>query len=78
VSADQSGATNASMTVPTEQSAELSDVELLRRAVAYSRPCGFEVIEKWRAVGLLFGVDAAFAQRLCMRFGIDPNELVSQ
>jgi hypothetical protein len=37
------------MNIPTEQGAELSDVELLRRAVAYTRPCGFGVIEKWRA-----------------------------
>jgi hypothetical protein len=67
-----------SKTTRAEQGAELSDVELLRRAVTYSRPCGFEVIEKWRAVGLLFGVDAAVAQRLCKRFGVDPNEQVSQ
>jgi hypothetical protein len=42
---------------PSEQRTELSDVELLRRAVSYSRPCGFGVISKWRAVGIMFGVD---------------------
>jgi hypothetical protein len=67
-----------SNTTAAEQSAELSDVELLRRAVTYSHPCGFGVIEKWRVVGLLFGVDAAVAQHLCKRFGIDPNELIGQ
>jgi hypothetical protein len=72
------GAESVSLTAPSEQRAELSDVELLRRAVTYSRPCGFGVIEKWRAVGSLFGLDAAVAQRLCKRFGIDPNELVAK
>jgi hypothetical protein len=66
------------MTFPPEQDSELSDVELLRRAVTYSSPCGFGVIEKWRAVGLLFGVDAAVGQRLCKRFGVDPDELVAR
>jgi hypothetical protein len=63
---------------PSEQGTELSDVELLRRAVTYSRPHGFGVIEKWRAVGLLFGVDEAVAQRLCKRFRVDPDEQVVQ
>jgi hypothetical protein len=66
------------MIFPPEQDSELSDVELLRRAVTYSRPCGFGVIEKWRAVGLLFGVDAAVAQRLCKRFKVDPDSLVAR
>jgi hypothetical protein len=66
-----------SLTSPPEQDAELSDVELLRRAVTYTRPNGFGVIEKWRAVGTMFGVDEATARRLCKRFGIDPNELVA-
>jgi hypothetical protein len=65
------------MTTPSEQGAELSDVELLRRAVTYARPCGFEVVEKWRAVGWLFAVDEATAQRLCKRFGVDPDEPVA-
>jgi len=64
------------MTFPAEQGAELSDGELLCRAVTYSRPCGFEVVEKWRAVASLFGVDPAFAQSLCKRFGVDPDEKV--
>ena len=61
----------------SERDAEPSDVELLRRAVTYSQPCGFGFIEKWRAVGLLFGVDAAVARRLCKRFGVDPDEMVA-
>jgi hypothetical protein len=62
------------MTIPAEQSAEPSDVELLRRAVSYSRPCGFEVVEKWRAVASLFGVGETVARSLCKRFHVDPNE----
>jgi hypothetical protein len=41
---------------PSELGTELSDVELLRRAVAYSRPYGFNVIERWREVASLFGL----------------------
>jgi hypothetical protein len=66
-----------SLTTAPEQDAEMSDAELLRRAVTYTRPNGFGVIEKWRAVGTMLGVDKATAQRLCKRFGIDPNELVA-
>jgi hypothetical protein len=65
------------VTIPAGKDAELSDVELLRRAVTYARPCGFEIVEKWRAVGWLFGVDAAVAQRLCKRFAVDPDEPVA-
>jgi hypothetical protein len=66
------------MTIRPEQNTELSDVELLRRAVNYSQVCGFGVTEKWRAVGLLFGVDEAVARRLCKRFGVDPEKLVAR
>jgi len=66
------------MIIPVEQGVELSDVELLRRAVTYTRPCGFGVISKWRAVSIMFGVDEAAAQRLCKRFGVDPDKLVAR
>jgi hypothetical protein len=66
------------MNVATEQGAELSDVELLRRAVTFSRPCGFEVVEKWRTVASLFSVGEAAARSLCRRFGTDPDEKVAR
>lgn len=66
------------MAAPSEQHVDLSDDQLLRRAVTYTRPCGFEAIEKWRAVATLFGVDRAVAQSLCRRFGVNPDELVAQ
>jgi hypothetical protein len=62
------------MTIPAEQHAELSDVELLGRAVSHSRPCGFEVVQKWGAVASLFGVDETVARSLCKRFRVDPDE----
>jgi hypothetical protein len=66
------------MTMPAEQEAELSDTELLRRAVAFTRPLGYGVIEKWRAVGMMFSLNEAAAQRLCKRFGVDPDRLVAR
>ena len=66
------------MNAPAEQEAELSDDELLRRAVIYSRPCGFEVVEKWRTVASLFSVGEAVAQSWCKRFGVDPYERVAR
>jgi hypothetical protein len=66
------------MAIPAEQDADLSDVQLLRRAVTYSRPCGFEVVEKWRSVASLFGVGEAVARILCERFGVDPDEPVAR
>jgi hypothetical protein len=64
------------VTTSSEQRAEPSDVQLLRRAVTYSRPCGFEVVEKWRTVASLFGVSEVVARSLCNRFGVDPDERV--
>jgi hypothetical protein len=63
------------MVIPTE-GAELSDVELLRRAITHSRLSGFAIVEKWRAVSVLFSVGSAVAQQLCKRFGVDPNQQV--
>jgi len=66
------------MTIPPKQNTELSDAELLRRAVSYSRPRGFEVVAKWREVSLVFDIDETAARGLCTRFGIDPNEKVAR
>jgi hypothetical protein len=67
-----------SMTIPAERGAELSDVELLRRAVTYSRPHGFDVVEKWREVASLFDIGETVARSLCKRFGVDPDEHVAR
>jgi hypothetical protein len=62
----------------SEQGTGLSDAELLRRAVTYSRPRGFKVIERWRELASLFGVGETVGRSLCKRFGVDPDELVAQ
>jgi hypothetical protein len=64
--------------LPSGQGTELSDAELLRRAVTYSRPCGFKVIERWREVASLFGIGETVARSLCKRFGADPDGPVAQ
>jgi hypothetical protein len=59
------------LTTASEQGAELSDVELLRRAVTCSRPVGSRYREMARgghAIRRRFGV----AQSLCKLFGVDP------
>jgi hypothetical protein len=43
-----------------------------------TQPCGFGVIEKWRSVGVLFGVGEAAARSLCQRFGVDPDHRVAR
>jgi hypothetical protein len=63
-----------SLTIPADLGSELSDAELLRRAVTYSRPNGFEVVEKWRAIASLLGVSETVARSLCKRFRVDPDE----
>jgi hypothetical protein len=60
------------------QGAELADVELLRRAVTYTRPCRFSVIEKWRAVGIQFGLNELAARSLCKRFAVDLDKKVAR
>jgi hypothetical protein len=67
-----------SMSIPAAEGPELSDAELLRRAVTYSRPNGFEVVEKWREVASLFAIDETVARSLCKRFGADPDKLVAR
>jgi hypothetical protein len=62
------------MTIPAGQDAEMSDTELLRRAVAYTRPLGYAVVEKGRAVGMMVSLNEAAAQRLCKRFGSTPTD----
>jgi hypothetical protein len=63
---------------PKQQDAELSDVELLLRAVSYSRPWGFEVVAKWREISVVFGISETAARSLCKRFGVNPDEKVAR
>jgi hypothetical protein len=50
--------------------AKLSNVDSYAARSVYSRPCGFEVIEQWRAVASLFDVGEIVARSLCNRFHV--------
>jgi len=57
---------------------DISDVELLCRAVRNCRPRSkFKRSPKWFAVSETFGLSSAYSMQLCRRFGIDPEKLVS-
>jgi hypothetical protein len=66
------------VTLPVKHGCGLSDVELLCRAVRYSRPSGFEIVERWRTVASLFSIGETVARNLCKRFGVDPDEPAAQ
>lgn len=59
--------------------ADISDEQLLRRAVANCRdksaPSGGEH-PRWVAVMDAFALGSTYAHQLCRRFGFDPNEMV--
>lgn len=53
----------------------IPDSELLRRAVENARPRRGPH-PRWVAVCRTFGLGATYAQELCQRFGLDPDEEV--
>lgn len=59
----------------------LSDEELLRRAVPKAR-CSFGgpgyAHPRWIGVRDTFALGSTFAAQLCIRFGLDPNEIVTK
>jgi len=56
---------------------EISDAELLRRAVRSARsPEHRGRHHRWVAVMHCFAVGSTMAYLLCWRFGLDPNEMV--
>lgn len=60
---------------------EISDEELLRRGVAGSRNHWFSPgagHARWTAVSEQFAVTAIYARALCLRFGVDPDEMVKR
>jgi hypothetical protein len=59
---------------PTTDSVnDISDDELLRRAVRSARP-KYKASPRWAAVMDTFGLGSTYARQLCHRFGLDPNE----
>jgi hypothetical protein len=69
------------MTDKTGTVADISDEELLRRAVAGARDRNCRKGQKhprWTAVGDVFALGSTYAQQLCRRFNFNPGELVSK
>lgn len=62
-----------------DDSIPISDDELLRRAVGRARirrGCGKHI--RWSAVAETFCLGSTFSQRLCRRFGFDPDEMIQR
>ena len=57
---------------------DIPDNDLLERAVRNARPSRGAAITvpRWSAVMVSFGLGSTYAQQLCVRFGLDPDELV--
>lgn len=56
---------------------ELSDADLLGRAVKGARSPGRQGKHwRWVAVMDVFALGSGYAQQLCRRFGLDPDEMV--
>lgn len=54
---------------------DIPDNELLRRAVINARPRMYSRKHpRWVAVAGAFGLGSTYAQQLCRRFGLDPDE----
>ena len=52
----------------------ISDDELLRRAVWNAR--GSRIGYRWVAVMEMFALGSTFSSQLCLRFGLEPDEIV--
>jgi len=55
---------------------DISDEELLRRAVTYARSPAYKRSPRWVAVMRTFGLGSTYAAELCRRFDLDPDEVV--
>ena len=56
---------------------DISDEELLRRAVVCARaPNACVSHPRWFGVSRVFVLGSTYSQQLCRRFGLDPEEYV--
>jgi hypothetical protein len=56
---------------------DITDEELLRRAMRTCRPAGARIrAPRWVAVMDTFLLGSTYSHQLCRRFGVDPDELV--
>ena len=53
---------------------ELSDRDLIAKAIEFARPHRTTEARRWVAVMDIFGVGSTTAMALCKRFGLDPHE----
>jgi hypothetical protein len=60
--------------------ADVPDGELLRRAVLSARAANrlCVTVPRWRAVMHVFGLGSTYADQLCRRFNLDPDEMVTR
>jgi len=54
----------------------LTEYELLTRAVKYAKPHEEGASPKWSVVGELFGLGSTSAHQLCRYAGVDPHEMM--
>lgn len=55
---------------------DISDEELVRRAVRNAWPKDRVRVPRWSAVGEVFALGSTYSTQLCRRFDVDPNKLV--
>ncbi len=54
----------------------IPDAELLKRAVRNARSRYGRHLPRWTHVQEAFGLGSTYSQQLCLRFGLDPDEMV--
>lgn len=57
---------------------DIPDEDLLRRAVTNARGNSRGKVWRWVAVMDMFALGSGYAQQLCARFGLDPDEYVKR
>lgn len=57
----------------TAAAREIEDFELVQRAVRNARPVSNQKELRWACVAEVFGCGSTVAQKLCKRFGLDPD-----
>ena len=59
---------------------DIADAELVRRAVLASRANARKGLKhpRWVAVMETFSLGSGYSRELCMRFGLNPDDLVSR
>jgi hypothetical protein len=61
---------------PSHSVNDISDAELLERAVRAARPS--RKSPRWTAVSDTFCLGSTYSMQLCRRFGLDPDETIGR